>query len=288
MDKKYILITGVSSGIGYDATRYLLQEGYHVIGSVRKESDRDRLIQDFSENFYCLIFDVTDFPAVENAAHTVKEIIGESKLTALINNAGVAIPGPMCLISDEKFKSQIDVNILSVRKVTNVFLDLLYKNHDSARSKIIFISSISGLLAAPFNGPYCISKHALECMVDIYRRELMIYNIDVVAIQPGPIQTKIWDKNKGSFDAYRNSDYGEIAEKVDQVIAHTEAAALPVQRVSECIYNVLTKDNPKDRYLIHRNGFLFKLIARFMPARWMDKMIWKNLNKKDLKNYRPL
>jgi short-subunit dehydrogenase len=288
MYKKYVLITGISSGIGLDACRHLIDKGYHIIGTVRKETDKKHLMSRFPEHLDCLVYDVRDYTAIEESLEKVKSILNGCKLLALINNAGIAVPGPLSLVSDEEFEAQIAVNLLAVRKITNSYLPLMYKNDPEQKSKIIFISSISGLLAAPFNGPYCISKHALECMVDIYRRELKTYEIEVIAIQPGPIKTEIWNKNKGSFDKYLDSDYRDIASKVNQVIEHTEKAALPVEKISEVIENILTRDKPKLRYLVHRNAVLFKLIAHFMPTRMMDKLIWKNLNKKDLKNYRPL
>ena len=125
MNKKYVLITGVSSGIGYDATRFLIEKGYHVFGSVRKEADKLRLEADFSDSFTCLQFDVTKKEEVEKSFLQVKEIVGNNKLAGLVNNAGLALGGPIELMDDEKFRYQMEVNLFSVRTVTNIFLPLL-------------------------------------------------------------------------------------------------------------------------------------------------------------------
>ena len=124
-NKKYVLITGVSSGIGYDATRFLIEKGYHVFGSVRKEADKLRLENDFSDGFTCLQFDVTIKEEVEQSFLRFKEILGNNKLAALVNNAGALLAGPIELMEDEKFRYQLEVNLFSVRSVTNIFLPLL-------------------------------------------------------------------------------------------------------------------------------------------------------------------
>ena len=288
MDKKYILITGISSGIGLDACRFLIEKGFTIIGTVRKQEDKTHLLGRFPSNLHVLIYDVRDFEAIERSVSQVRDILGDNKLYGLINNAGIAVPGPLSHLDDESFENQIRINLLSVRKVTNAYLDFMHKNDPNVKSRIIFMSSISGLFAAPFNGAYCISKHALECMVDIYRRELKLFGIEVVAIQPGPIKTQIWAKNKGSFDQYRNSPYADIAAKVDKVIEATEADALPVEVISRKIYQILESAHPGLRYLIHKHAFMFKVVSKYLPTRMVDKLIWKNLNKKNMKTYRPV
>ncbi len=281
-----MIITGVSSGIGYDTCQYLIDKGYHVIGSVRKAEDKHRLKSQWKEHFDCLLFDVTDEDAIDKSFTDVKEIIQDREIFALINNAGLAIPGPLALLDNNELRRQLDVNVLSAQYITNVFLPLITKNNQTDPSKIIMIGSVSGLFTSPFMGAYCISKYALEAMSDAYRRELMLYNIKVSIIEPGPIKTKIWSKNKGALQKYEDTDYGFMVKKADKIIANTEKNALPSEVISQCIYDILESKNPKPRYLVTKNKIAFRLISKWLPTKLVDKMIWKNLSNKEAKNYR--
>jgi NAD(P)-dependent dehydrogenase (short-subunit alcohol dehydrogenase family) len=194
----------------------------------------------------------------------------------------------MHLLSDEDFFRQMNVNLIATRKLTNKILPVLRTSKQNKNARIIFISSISGIFAAPFNGGYCVSKHALECLIDIYRRELKFLNIDVIAIQPGPIKSQIWNKAQGMFDQYMHGEFEAIARKADKIIQSTEKNALPVDLVSKRIHKILEMKMPKHRYMIHKNSLLFKLVAYYMPTQWVDKLIWKNLNNTDTDKYRPV
>jgi short-subunit dehydrogenase len=283
---KNIFITGVSTGIGYDAMKTLILKGYHVIGSVRKNEDAHRLKAEFVSKASILTFDVTDHPTMEKEINSIRPLLESQGLHCLINNAGLAVPGPMELLKTEELSYQMDVNVLSVHKITNLLLPYLGTNKPYQAGKIINISSVSGLFNSPYNGAYCISKHALESMTDVYRRELSSFGIQVIAIEPGPIQTEIWSKNKGQLDRFLNSDYGEILSNADKMIEGAEKSAFPVSVISDLIYKILITDQPKTRYLIHRKPTLFKLLAYYLPDKMVDKLIAKTLAKKE--NYRPV
>jgi NAD(P)-dependent dehydrogenase (short-subunit alcohol dehydrogenase family) len=271
----YAVITGISSGIGLDATRILIKNGFHVFGTVRKESDKEKMEQQFPEGLSVIMLDVTDDDAILSASAYVKEVIGDQPIKALINNAGIAVPGPLMLISDEEFYHQMNVNVVAVRKFTNAFLPMLgfQEGYPHPPGKIINISSVSGLFNNPFNGAYSISKHALESMNDVYRRELLKFGIDVIAIEPGPIKTKIWSKNIGTLDKYKNSVYGDLLKKADKMIKQAEAGALPVEDVSNLILKVIHSDKPKTRYIVHRKPLLFKIFAKWLPDRMQDRLV---------------
>ena len=276
----YILITGVSSGIGLDATAFLIGKGYHVFGSVRSEKDQGKLESQFNSGFTCLRFDVRDKDAINAAVEQVKAQIGEQPLTALVNNAGLSIPGPMALMPDEEFQLQLDVNLGGVRNVTNAFLPLLgmQKDFKGRPGKIINISSLSGVFNSPFSGSYCVSKHALESLGEIYRRELLMFGIDVVSIQPGPIQSDIWQKNLGLMSAYEDTAYSDYAAVADQFIANAEKNALPAATISRLIYRILNKKRPKTSYMVSKQLWMMHLAKR-LPARWLDRMMLKRLSK---------
>jgi len=282
----YIFITGVSSGIGYDALRTLTNKGFHVIGSVRKESDAARLYTEFGDLCTILIFDVTDAKTCKNQIESIYPLLEKDGLFCLINNAGIAIPGPLQHLDDEELLQQLDVNVHSVHRITNQLLPFLGADTKYKPGKIINISSVSGMFNSPFNGAYCISKHALESLTDVYRRELSMFGIQVCAIQPGPIKTEIWSKTLGTLDRFKGTNYGEILSSADKIIKNSEKSAFDVHIISASIVNIISANKPKTRYLVHRKPFLFKLLAFYLPDRMVDKMVAKTLAKKD--NYRPV
>lgn len=280
---KYILITGISSGIGYDAVRLLIEKGYHVFGSVRKTSDKVRLQSEFQDNFTCLTFDVTQKEQIATTFDQVKAALNGSTLCGLVNNAGLTMSGPMHLMSDEKFRRQMEVNLFGVRNVTNIFLPLLgaYKGFKGQPGKIINISSLAGVFNTPFNGAYCVSKHAVESLGEIYRRELMLYGIDVISIQSGPISSEIWKKNIGELDEYLDSDYGQILKNADAIIQKYEETAQPASVISNLIYKILNTRSPKPNYIVSKNILQTWALVKFLPARVVDRILWRMLCRPD-------
>ena len=276
--RKFVLITGVSSGIGYESVRYLIDKGFYVLGSVRKESDLLRLAADFPEHFTGLQFDVTKKEEVSAAYTKVVAIVGDNKLAGLVNNAGLAIGGPMELMDDDKFRYQMEVNLFAVRTVTNVFLPLLKgdRKNNIPGGKIIMNSSISGIFNTPFNGAYCVSKHAMESLGEIYRRELMMFDIDVVSIQSGPIASKIWEKNIDQYSEYAGTDYEKLLHRSNKIMKGAQRNALPASEVSKLIYKILTKKT-KLSFVVNRNKLATIFFIKYMPARWVDKIFYKKL-----------
>jgi NAD(P)-dependent dehydrogenase (short-subunit alcohol dehydrogenase family) len=274
---KSIVITGVSTGIGRASLDLLHEKGYHIFGSVRNQADADKLSKIYPDRFTPLRFDVQNHDEVVKASKVVFEQC--ETLVGLINNAGIAIPGPLELLSEEQFEKQLDVNVKSIRRITNLFLPLLGTKPGSAKQpgRIINISSVSGLFNSPFNGAYSISKHALESMTDIYRRELRRYGIKVIAIEPGPIKTEIWKKNLNKMDEFKDSDYYEVLQKADKIIENAERNALPVENVSRLVAKCLTVSRPKTRYIVHKNKLAFRLMAYYLPDKITDWLVHKTL-----------
>ena len=275
---KNVVITGVSSGIGRASLDILHAKGYHIFGSVRNQADADNLSKIYPDRFTPLQFDVQNHDEVVKASKVVFEQC--ETLAGLINNAGIAIPGPLEHLSEEQFEKQLDVNVKSIRRITNLFLPLLGANLNSRKppGRIINISSVSGLFNSPFNGAYSISKHALESMTDIYRRELRQYGIKVIAIEPGPIKTEIWKKNLNKMDEFKGSDYYEILQKADKIIENAERNALPVESVSKLIAKCLVSKRPKTRYIVHKGKFVFRIMAYYFPDKLSDWLVHKTLS----------
>ena len=272
---EYIVITGVSTGIGYDVARYLIKRGFYIFGSVRKQSDADRTKADFGDNFTPLIFNVTDLEGVKNAVDQVKSIVGNKGLKALVNNAGITVCGPLMHLSNEEFRHQLDVNVVGVFSVTQAFLPLLGAEKKTARlpARIINISSISGRIAYPFMGAYAASKHALEAMSDSLRRELKLYGIDVILIEPGNTVTPILDKTKQQLNRFQKTDYALILEDAAPIIEGSLKSAMSVEVVSQTIYKAITRETPKVRYQLLNNWMTGWYLPRLLPSRIVDYLV---------------
>ena len=280
-EMKYVVITGVSSGIGYAATKELLIRGFHVFGSVRKKQDADRLKFDMGENFTPLIFDITEHKGIEKAARIVEKHIQTENLTGLVNNAGIAISGPLMHIPINDVRYQLEVNFLGTLKVIQTFLPVLGAdyNRTGKPGRIVNISSVSGRYAYPFVGPYAASKHALEAISDSLRRELLIYGIDVIVIEPGNVNTPIWDK-MSDISIYKKTDYYKILEHVTSMVMRTRNKTLPDSVIARLIGKVLTTKKPKLRYLVVNKKFKNWILPRILPDRWVDRVIAAKLTEK--------
>jgi hypothetical protein len=277
---KYVVITGASSGIGYDAARYLIGRGFHVFGSVRKQADAERVQGELGAQFTPLLFDVTDEGAVETAVSQVTQIIGSNGLAGLVNNAGIAVAGPLSHLPLDKLRRQFEVNLFGLLDVTQKFLPLLgaVPNATHPPGRIVNISSISGRVAYPFMGPYAASKHALEAISDALRRELLLFGVDVVVIEPGSVRTPIWDKAQDlDVEQYSQTPYKSILEGMKDVFVNRGKTGIPVEKVSQAIYTALTASKPKTRYVIARKLFTGWLLPRYLPDRQFDRIVGKRL-----------
>src|SRR6201995_1556422 len=213
-----VVITGASTGIGHACAKFLLDKGYRVFGSVRKQADADRLKGEFGPNFTPLLFDVTDEPAVLAAARDVRAALNGATLAGLVNNAGIAVTGPVLELPADEFRRQMDVNVTGPVISTQAFGPLLGADPalKGPKGRIVMISSVSGKNGNPLIPAYAASKHAIEGLSESLRRELMLFGIDVIIVAPGPVKTPIWSKGQQDFDMskYQNSPYLPAMQKV--------------------------------------------------------------------------
>lgn len=275
---KYVLVTGTSTGIGFEIAKDLIENGFNVLGSVRKNEDSQRVKELLGSSFFPLIFDVTDFDAINKAIHEVKKIIGDECLTALINNAGIACPGPLLHVRNEEVSLQFNVNVGGVLNCVKAFFPFLIpQNNSSSRpGRIINISSVSGRLTFPFIGLYAASKHALESISDALRRELVIYGIDVIVLQPGNVQTPIWNKIP-DFNQPPSNDYTIFLNSVIENLQNSRHSFIPVSKINKIIRKVLNDKKPKTRYTLVKNKFTSWTLPRLLPDRWLDRIIFTKL-----------
>lgn len=274
-----VVITGASTGIGYASTKFLIKKGWHVFAGVRKQSDADRLSQDFGDQVTPLIMDVTVGTTLKDAAAQVREVLNGRTLNGLVNNAGVAVAGPLLHMDPEEMNRQLDINVTGQLRAVQAFGPLLGVEPDltGPKGRIINMSSVAGFSAAPFVTPYACSKHALEAFSQGLRRELNLYGIDVVAINPGPIATPIWDKASDiDTELYKGTDYFPIMEKlVEYMVARGKAGIAPV-KVARLVYKGLTDTNPPVNKVITPEPFTQWLMTH-LPPRMVDRMVAKRM-----------
>lgn len=280
-----VVVTGVSTGIGRDVVRHLSGRGYFVFGSVRSAEDAAALREAYPDRFEPLVFDITDPAAVRAASDVVGAHLGSRRLSALVNNAGIVEGGPLQLLPDDRFRRQLEVSVIGTRNVINAFLPWLGARAETPAKlrgpagKIINITSISGILNTPMNGAYCVAKHAVESLGEVYRRELMQYGIDVVSIQPGPIESALWDKNIGSLGEFTDSVYAPMVRNADRIMRAAQREALPAEVVSRLIDRVITSRKPRTSYIVHSHAWRVAVIAKLLPSRLVDRLLWRGLNR---------
>lgn len=276
-----IVITGASTGIGRATTKALLDRGFRVFGSVRKQSDADRLARELGSNFSPLVFDITDEAAAQAAAAEVAKTLGNQTLAGLVNNAGVAVSGPLLDLPVSEMRRQMEVNLIGPLTVTKAFAPLL--GADRARKgkpgRIVMISSTGGRRAFPFMGPYSASKFALEGMSEALRREFMLFGIDVIIVAPGATVTPIWDKAEAKEEDDARSPYAPALAKGMQMMLTEARNGLPPERVARVVADALAIKSPKTRYTITPQPFM-DFIIDLLPKRMLDQEIAQRLGLK--------
>jgi NAD(P)-dependent dehydrogenase (short-subunit alcohol dehydrogenase family) len=275
-----VLVTGASTGIGRAAVAKAVREGAHVFASVRKQADAEGLTAEFGAAVTPLLFDVADEAAVRAGAHQAAQILGHRRLYGLVNNAGIAVPGPLLYLDTDEIRRQFEINLFGVHNVTRAFAPLLGADPDrkGAPGRIVMISSVGGQNGAPFVGPYAASKFALEGYSQSLRRELMLFGIDVIVIGPGSIATPIWDKaEQNELKRFSNTPYANAVEGVADYMLKQGKEGLPASDVGDLIWRCLSDPKPKTRYHILRRPFMDRTLPRWLGPRFVDKVIAKRL-----------
>ena len=263
-----ILITGASTGIGRSITLALAQEGWQVFAGVRSQKDGKSLKNESSGDVVPVILDITKKDQISKA---VKQI-GDS-LDGLVNNAGIVSPGPLELMPIEDIREQLDVNVVSQISITQSFLPALR----NSQGRIIFMSSVSGMMVFPLLGAYAASKHALEAIGDGFRRELKKWGIKVSIIEPGSMKTPIWKKTleRGSnqmkdIPKEKLELYQDEINSLLKGASEAEKKALDARYVVDAVLDALESSHPKTRYIVGPIHKLKTIIARFLPDSFLD------------------
>src|ERR1700694_4443550 len=274
-----VVIPGAATGIGWATAKLLLDRGFRVFGSVRKPADADRLGNEFGANFTPLIFDVTDEAAVLAAAREGRNSLNGETLAGLVNNAGIAVAGPVLELAADEFRRQMDVNVVGPIITTQAFGPLLGSDPSlkGPKGRIVMISSVAGKNGNPLMSAYSASKHAIEGLSESLRREMMLFGIDVVIVAPGAVKTPIFSKaEEVDISAYRNSPFFPALERIRKFMLHLGETGLPAEKIAERIADALTSASPKVRYQITPDP-MRHLVTAVLPKRMVDKIIAKRL-----------
>ncbi|MGV3486383.1 MAG: SDR family oxidoreductase [Planctomycetaceae bacterium] len=283
-----VLITGASSGIGQACAIELDRLGYRVFAGVRREADGLRLQSLTSPRLTPIILDITDSQSITDAARSIDEATDGRGLDGLVNNAGISVACVLEYIPLEHLRRQFEVNVFGQLAVTQAMLPLLRR----ARGRVVNISSLSGLTAGPYVGPYAASKHAFEAISDSLRLELRGFGIHVAVIQPADIDTPIWEKSQRLADSLRDELLESIGERIpievqdvyrDDIACMRKATtgfaakAIPVSRVVHAVTHALRARRPKTRYRVGVKTWGVAHILRRLPDRLRDKVVLLSL-----------
>jgi NAD(P)-dependent dehydrogenase (short-subunit alcohol dehydrogenase family) len=273
---KSVVITGASTGIGRATALHLDAGGWRVFAGVRKEADAESLRVEGSERLTPLMLDVTDPAQIAAAAERVAGEVGAAGLDGLVNNAGIAVPGPLEALPIDDFRRQVDVNLTAHVAVTQAMLPAIR----SARGRIVFITSIGGRMAFPMFGAYHAAKFGLEAVGDVFRQELRPWGIEVAIIEPGSIATEIWDRGQEEAEVFvagaseeQERLYGQSIAAYREVARRTGERGIPPERVAKAIEHALGARRPRTRYLVGLDAKAQARLKAILPARLVDLLV---------------
>ena len=274
-----VLVTGASTGIGRATALRLDADGWRVFAGTRDPADGETLRQAASDRLLPVTLDVTDPEQIAAAAELIERET-ENGLDGLVNNAGVAIPGPLETVPLEDFRRQIEVNLTAYVAVAQAMLPSIRQ----AEGRLVFLSSIGGRVAFPFGGPYHASKFATEAIGDVFRQELRPWGIKVAIIEPGSIDTPIWGRGQAKAEEIEaksprtNLLYGAAIEKFRKVIEDTAERGIPPEKVAAAIAHALESNRPKSRYLVGLDAKVQARLKLLIPTAVFDRIVARQLN----------
>jgi NAD(P)-dependent dehydrogenase (short-subunit alcohol dehydrogenase family) len=268
-----VLVTGASTGIGRATALRLDGAGWRVFAGVRRQEDASALVAAGSERLSPLYLDVTDADQIAAAAAAIEA--GGEGLAGVVNNAGVAIPSPLETIPIEDFRRQVEVNLTGQVAVTQAVLGEIRR----AGGRVVFISSIGGRIAFPLTGAYHAAKFGVEAVGDVFRQELRPWGIAVSIVEPGSIDTPIWERGErsadevGSRSPQREALYGRAIEKYREVVRQTAERGIPPEKVAKAVEHALSSNRPRTRYLVGLDAKVQARIRPLIPTPVFDRIV---------------
>lgn len=277
---KSVFITGTTSGIGLATAKHFDALGWQVFAGVLPQENTTRLLEGASERLRTVPIDITDSTMVRAAGETVAKALDSAGLIGLVNNAGIAVPGPLEILPLEDIRRQMEVNFTAQISVTQAFLPLIRR----AQGRIVNIGSILGRVVTPYSGAYCASKFAIEAFTEALRMELRPWRIHVSVVEPTIIATNIWKEADKHLDIIHSELSGSARELYNERIALMQKAtqaqsqiAGSTDKVVKAIVHALTAPRPKTRYPVGPDARIMVFISRFLPDRWREQIILRRL-----------
>ncbi|MDO0929851.1 SDR family oxidoreductase [Streptomyces sp. TG1A-8] len=272
-----ILITGASTGMGAATARELARRGFHVLASVRRQSDADTLR---SAGLEPVLLDITDPEQIASVSKRIADDPAGRPLRAVINNAGIAINAPVEVLSMEQWQRQFDVNFFGHIAVTKAVLPALH----ASGGRVVNISSIGGRIAMPTYGAYAAAKFAMEAMSDSLRRELAPHGVQVVVVEPGGVKTEMTghgieraNDTIATLSPTQRSRYGELLQAIiNQATSFTDSG-LSAEAAALVIAKAATARRPRTRYTIGRDAAVLTRLSRILSDKMLDRILAANL-----------
>jgi NAD(P)-dependent dehydrogenase (short-subunit alcohol dehydrogenase family) len=266
-----VLVTGAARGIGRAIVDHLASTGWDVIAGVRTDQDADAVTKAHPQRVSAVILDITDAGHIAKLAKSLPE-----RLDAVINNAGIAVAGPVETVSPDSWREQLEVNVIGQFAVTQAVLPQLRK----ARGRVLFVSSVNGRIATPMLGPYSASKFALEAAADALRVELRAWGIYVVLIEPAQTDTDMWrtagdmvrEVEAGMSPAHRDL-YAKHILGMKKFVPRARKMASPTDKVVAVVVEALTARRPKARYVVALLPKIQTVLVTNMPAALRDRLM---------------
>lgn len=250
-------MTGASTGIGEACALGFDRLGWKVFAGIRRDEDGERLTAKSSGRLRALRVDVTDEDSIDAAACEIAAKLGDAGLTALVNNAGIAVGGPVEYLPIDEWRRQFEVNVIGQVAVTKAMLPLIRRS--AWRGRVVFMGSIGGRMASPFIAPYAASKHAIEAIAEAMRHELADTGIRTVVIEPGAVRTPIWDKGQSAADdieATLPPDglewYGSAITGLRKAMEFQARTGVDPSVVARVVERAVTSTRPAARYLVRK------------------------------------
>lgn len=269
-----ILISGASTGIGRDCAVHMSRLGHTVYAGVRSQKSFDDISRLNVRGLAPIFLDVTDSKSIADAVSEVKKKSG--MIAGLVNNAGIAVGGPIEGLTMKDWRRQFDVNFFGLIELTRSVLPLLRES----KGRIVNISSISGRIASHFLAPYAASKFALEAFSDSLRREVLPLGIKVSVIEPGAIQTPIWEKSIGEGLQLRAElspeliqVYGAKADRFFNYLDKIGRNGAPVSIVTKAVEHSLCARMPRTRYPVGRGIGTLSRLSGVLPDSLLDRLL---------------
>ena len=267
-----VLITGCSSGIGLATAELLKSRGWRVIATARKPEDVKRLS---AQGFEALQLDVCDTASIQHALATLLTLTG-GELDALVNNAGIAVPGAVEDLSRDNLQRQFDTNFFGLVELTRQVIPVMRRRN---RGRIVMVSSILGRVAMPWRGAYNASKHALEGITDTLRMELRGSGIRVALVNPGPVRSRFRDNSLHNFDAQVDTaasvhmaDYARLRSQ-SGAAKDRQAFTVGPEAVAAKIAHALESPRPKARYYVTLPAYVLATARCLLPTTWLDAVL---------------